>query len=560
MDYILRRIPILKDVMSYGLGKAKADVVAGLTVAAVLIPQGMAYAGLCKVDPIFGLYSAIVPLILFCVFSSSRFVSVGPVAISSLITFAGVESILGPSHEHFLEYVILVGLLAGVLQVVFSLLRLGVIANFLSSPVIAGFISGAAVIIIASQMPSLLGVAVPSGKNTLASFWHLVTHIHYLHLITFGISLLTIAVLFFSAKNRITKMIAPIAILIISISLSHFLGLEAKDVTVVGDVPEGLPQFMVPTMEWERVLNLFPLAFVLAILTMVETVGLGRKFAEQSNDPHINPNQELLALGISKIGGAFTQSIPTSSSYSRSAINHSMGASTRFSSIVTALLIVITLLFLTDYFYDLPKAVLASIIVVSVVKLIDWKEFKLLFKVDRFDFYIMLATFLATIGVGIVEGMVVGMLASLIVMLYRSSRPHYAVLGKVKGHDVYRNVDRFENLELIPRTLVLRFDDQIYYGNAMTFRSIVHKEVEAYTEDLDTLILDASDIHHIDSTGMKVLKKLQDSLLVTRNVRLLLCNVRGPVRDVLKRFEVLCDDGDQHFNIESARYYLENQS
>ena len=359
---------------------------AGLTVGIMLVPQGMAYAYLAGMPPIYGLYAGLVPLFLYALLGTSRQLSVGPVAISALLVLSGVSVLAEPGTAQYIELVVAAGLFIGILQVILGFMRLGFLVNFLSHPVIAGFTSAAAVIIAVNQLEDALGFEIPSLESTFETFIYTIQHLDQTNWISLAICVG--AMVLISTLKRINKSIpgALIAV-IIGIVLTYGFGLDQMGVDIIRSVPEGLPSFRMPQLSWEILETLLPTIFTVAMIGIVESISIARVLETKHQDHTIQPNQEFFALGLAKIGGAFFQALPTSGSFSRSAVNSNNGAKTGVASLITCALIVLTLSFLTPLFYYLPKAILAAIILLAVRGLFDYKEAIHLWHTHKQDFW-----------------------------------------------------------------------------------------------------------------------------------------------------------------------------
>ncbi len=552
---IRRYFPILEWLPHYRLSDLRSDSLAGLTVAVMLIPQGMAYGLLAGLPPIYGLYASIVPLLLYAFFGTSRQLSVGPVALVSLLVLTGVGQFAEPGTGRFVSLAITTALVAGIIQVGLGLFRLGFLINFLAHPVISGFTSAAAVIIGASQLKNLLGIDIPRSNLLHEVVYHTAQNIENTDLTTLALGLGGIAVM--AVLRRINKALpgALIAV-ILGVAVVYFGNLQERGIAIVGDVPSGLPAFQLPELNGERLTQLFPLALTICFISFIESLAIAKTIEAQHKSYRVIPNQELLALGITKIGGAFFQSYPTTGSFTRSAINNDAGARTGISSIISAALIALILLFFTPYFFYLPKAVLASVILMAVVGLVDVEEAKSLWSNDRRDFLTLVVTFIATLTLGIQNGVFFGILLSLALVIYTNSRPHYAVLGRLPNSNTFRSIERFREARREEGVLILRFDAMLYFGNADFFRETVENLIEQQDDAVQLLILDCSSIHDIDSTGVHALEEVMQ-YLQTRGIRFYLAGVIGPVRDRLYRYGLMEKIGlqNQFLKISDALQY-----
>jgi SulP family sulfate permease len=523
---------------------------AGLTVGTILIPQGMAYAVLAGVPPQYGLYTALIPIIVYALFASSTKLAIGPVAISSMLVLAGVNKLAPIGSEEYINLVILCGFLIGYLKLLIGSLNLGFIVNFISRPVIAGFISAAAIIIIVSQLGDILGIIIPRMEKLHQSCYYACTHLNETNLINLGISLASIGIIL--GIKKLSKAIpGALIVVILGIAISYFFNLETYGIKIIKEVPQGLPSIAIPTLSYENVRALLPTVLTVTVINIVECLGIAKSLQSKHKDHVVNPDRELMALGLSKLMGSFFLAIPSSGSFSRSAVNSNMNAKTGISGIVTAVLIAITLLFFTDIFYYLPYAVLAAIILLSVVKLIDYKEAIQLWKTHKIDFMMMISTFVITLLVGIEQGIFSGVMLSLLSVLYKSSKPNLIEIANIKGSSHYRNVDRFDDLDKFPHTIILRFDNQLYFGNADYFKESILDQIEESKFDIKYVILDASQMHDIDSTGIHILSDLILDLK-KRNIDLHVCEANGVVRDMLYKSGLMNEKEKHHMTVHNA--------
>lgn len=533
LKVLTKFLPLAESLGAYTNASFRRDLVAGLTVGVMLVPQAMAYAYLAGVPPIYGLYASVVPLIIYAVLGSSRRMSVGPVAVSALLVLAGVSQIESPGTARYVQLVITCGYLIGVLQFLLGLFRMGFLVNFLSHPVVAGFTSAAAFIILFSQMGSLLGVKIPQSDHLLetasSTFWQL----HKANMLTVAISIASIAIIL-GSKFLSKRLPGPLIAVALGTVLSYYLNWQGEGVAIIGGVPEGLPSIKLPFLDIATVRLLMPTVLTVTIIGIVESYGIAKVLESKHRSTSLRPNQELFALGTAKILGAFFQAIPTSGSFSRSAVNDQSGAKTQVSSLVSAALVVLTLLFLTKLFYYMPKAILAAIIAVSVLGLLDIKEAKFLWKSHRRDFVTMMVTFVLTLALGIERGVLIGVVLSLVNVIWKSAYPHVAVLGKVPGKTYYRNIERFENAEQEKGLLMVRMDDQLFFGNASYFKEEITELINSNVEPVNALFIDAKSIKSIDSSAAHTLQELY-AWLNRKDIEVYICAAIGPVRDMLER-------------------------
>jgi sulfate permease, SulP family len=538
-------IPISSWLPSYKKQNFRGDLTAGLTVGVMLIPQGMAYAMLAGLPPIYGLYASIIPLILYAVFGTSRQLAVGPVAMVSLLILAGVGTMATTGTPEFIALAVMLAFLVGVIQLAMGAFRLGFLVNFLSHPVIAGFTSAAALIIGFSQLKHLMGVKIPRSNYVHEIIINAISEISAVNLPTLIIGVSAIIILLLVKRIKL-PIPGPLLVVIGSILAVWAMGLQTQGVKIVGTVPEGLPTFSMPSFDWESMKKLFPIALTISFIGFMESIAVAKAIQSKHKNYKIVPNQELIALGIANIGGSFFQAFPTTGGFSRTAVNDQAGAKTGMASIISAVLIALTLLFLTPLFYYLPQAILASVIMVAVFGLINIKEAKHLWHTDRGDFIMMLVTFLATLFLGIEEGILIGVVLSLGLIIFRTTQPHVAVLGKIPGKPHYKNIDRFKHLEVRKEILILRFDARLYFANANYFKEIFEEEINKKGKALEVIIFDADSMNGIDSSGVTALEDVINDC-EQRNIRFLIAGLKGPVRDILHRSGLIKKIGEDHF-------------
>jgi SulP family sulfate permease len=550
--------PIIENFSTHSSQDWRKDVIAGITVAVMLVPQGMAYAMLAGMPPIYGLYGGLIPLLFYAILGTSRQMSIGPVAISALLVLAGVSQIADPMTPEYISLVILTGLLVGIAQFLLGVFRLGFLVNFISHPVIVGFTSAAAIIIAISQLKDLLGISIPRFSRVYETVHYVSNHFSETNWVTVFLCIGSIIIMLILKK--INKAIpGALLVVIVGTLLVYFIGEEKLGIDLVKDVPQGLPVFQMPEKIWGKIQILYPTIFTVTIICIVESIAIAKVLQAKHGDYQIRANQELIALGISKIGGAFFQSIPTSGSFTRSAVNNESGARSGFASIFTATLIGLTLVFLTPLFYFLPKSILAAIILLSVKSLFDWKEAKHLWQTHRSDFYMMLTTFIVTLILGIEEGVLAGVVLSICMVLFRSSKPHIAILGKLPESTNYRNIDRFESAKEPEDILVIRFDDQLYFGNASYFQETIQELVNERASKPKMVLLDASSIHDMDSTGSHTLEEMQ-KYLNNKGIIFYISGMIGPVRDFATKCGIIERIGEQKYflNIHEGVTHFKN--
>ncbi len=553
---IKKLIPILEWLPSYNTSKFKGDFIAGVTVGIILIPQGIAYAMIAGLPPIYGLYTALVPQLMYAVFGSSRQVSVGPVAMDSLIVATGVSTLALVSSDSYIEIAILLALVVGAIQLLMGLFKLGFIVNFLSKPVISGFTSAVALIIGFNQFRNLLGVDFIRSNQIQYVVEDVWNNISLLNIYTTIFGVISVAIILI-IKSVSKKIPSSLIVVIASILFIKYFGTQFSTIEIIKDIPSGLPSFGVPQIDLYQIKELLPIVITLVLVGFLEIISIGKTLESKQDEYKIRPNQELIALGISNMAGSLFKAYPSTSSFSRSAINQESGATTGMSAIISALMVVITLLFLTPIFYYLPKTILAAIIIVAVFNLINIKEAIHLWKANNLDFWLLFSTFISTLFLGIEYGIFAGVGLSIIVLIFRTSRPHIAVLGKVPDSDFYKNKERFKNVIIDDDVLVIRFDAQLSFANTSYFRDNLDKLAEKKGKALKLVVIDSESINRVDSTGVEMLFE-RIKYYKKKEVVFYFAGVKGPVRDSFFRAGMLDIIDINHFfmNIYTAvKYY-----
>ncbi len=527
------------------LSNPKPDIVAGLTVGVMLIPQGMAYALIAGLPPIYGLYAALVPIAVYAALGTSRQLAVGPVAMVSLLVAAGVAPLADGDPSRTIALALLLAFLVGLVQLVFGVLRFGFLVALLSHPVLAGFTSAAALIIGVSQLKHLLGVSLERSHSIFEIAADAALAFSAWNWMAIAVGLGTIAILVTLRRFR-PKWPGALLVVAVSVALSALLGLEEQGVPVVGSVPGGLPTPRLPSFGLDDIMALLPTAFVISLVGYMESIAVSKVYAAR-NRYSVDPNRELVALGAANLVGSFFQAYPTTGGFSRTAVNAQAGARTTVASLVSVGVIGLTLLFLTPLFRGLPNAVLAAIVMVAVAGLFDWHEARRLWRVDRRDLVAMAVTFLGTLGFGIELGILIGAVISIGLIIHQSAIPHTAILGRLPGTGDFRNVERYPEAVTPPGTLILRVDASLFFANADFTRE---RALGAVTAAPDTrhLVLDLYPVNHIDSTGMQALVRLVEDLR-DRGIQTHFACAKGPVRDQFASAGMVTLIGDDHLHM-----------
>ena len=525
------------------------DVTAGLIVTVMLIPQSLAYAMLAGLPPEIGLYASLLPMVAYALFGSSMTLAVGPVAVSSLMTASALMPLASQGSAEYISLSILLALLSGLMLLVAGFLRLGFLAWFLSHPVISGFISGSAVLIAIGQLKYLLGLQF-SSSGVLSSLNNLAQHLHETNTTTALLGLSAVLFLLFARKylgpllkqlgisaksaDLVTKL-APMAVVIVSTALVAIYGLDQTDkVSIVGRVPGGLPSIALPSIQWDQINMLLLPALLISLVGFVESVSVGQSLALKRGQ-RINPNSELVGIGAANVASAISGGFPVTGGFARSVVNFSAGAQTPAAGIVSAVLMAIVIAGLTDWFYYLPQAVLSATIIVAVIGLIDTHTLKEAWHYDKADAIALLLTFAGVIVFGVEEGIVIGVAMSLAVLVWRSSHPHMALVGRVPGTEHFRNVERHQ-VDVFPGLIALRIDESIYFANSQ----LIAEKIEGLLSEHPTtncVLLILSAVNQLDTTALGMLTELEKTL-AARNITLQFAEVKGPVQDRLQQTEL----------------------
>ncbi|RUT32796.1 sulfate permease [Arsenicitalea aurantiaca] len=542
-------LPILDWGRRYNRQTLTSDLVAAVIVTIMLIPQSLAYALLAGLPPEMGLYASILPLIAYAIFGTSSALAVGPVAVISLMTAAAVGRIAAEGSADYASAAIMLAGLSGLMLLGMGLFRLGFIANFLSHPVISGFITASGIIIATSQVGGLLGIRTEGHAmpDLLASIF---ANLGAIHWPTFAIGLLSLVLLIWMRRDlgrllermgmnrsvsRIIVRAGPVFVVFLTMALSAGLDLGARGVALVGEVPQGLPLLSLPSFNLGTLQALVVPALIISVVGFVESISVAQTLAAKRRE-RVDPNQELIGLGASNVAASLGGGYPVTGGFARSVVNFDAGAATPAAGAFTAIGIAGATLLLTPVLAVLPKATLAATIVIAVLTLVDFSILRRAWRYSRADFAAVAITLLGTLVFGVETGISLGVAASILVFLYRSSKPHAAIVGQVPGTEHYRNVKRHK-VDTMPGVLSIRVDESLYFANARYLEDLVYGEV-ADRPGLTDVVLLCSAVNAIDMSALESLEAIH-ARLADLGVRLHLSEVKGPVMDRLEASDFL---------------------
>lgn len=538
-----RYLPILSWGKTYNQLSLTNDLVAAVIVTIMLIPQSLAYAMLAGLPPQMGLYASILPITLYAIFGTSRALAVGPVAVVSLLTAASISRIAAPGSEEYIFAAITLAFLSGVFLLAMGIFRLGFMANFLSHPVISGFITASGIIIAASQLKNIFGIEA-HGHNLVQILSSMSGYLGEINWITATIGILTAAFLFWVRKGllpllrglglpkRTAEIIAktgPVAAIVATTLLVWAFDLKSAGVKIVGAVPQGLPPLTVPGFSLELWTSLLSSAVLISVIGFVESISVAQTLAAKKRQ-RIDPDQELIGLGAANIGAAFTSGFPVTGGFSRSVVNYDAGADTPAAGAYTAVGLMFASLFLTPLIFFLPKATLAATIIVAVLSLVDFSILGKAWRYSKADFIAVAATMFITLVVGVEVGVITGVLVSILIHLYKSSRPHIATVGQVPNSEHFRNVLRHDVITH-PNILTVRVDESLYFANARFLEDYLFERVARRTELRDVILM-CSAINAIDMSALESLEAINERLC-DMGVSFHLSEIKGPVMDQL---------------------------
>jgi SulP family sulfate permease len=532
-QFITGYIPIIKWLPQYSWKQwLRPDIISGLTLWGVVVPEGIAYAGLAGMPPQTGLYTFIFSLIAYAIFGTSKQLAVVATSASAVMLASVVTGLNPPDPATYITLATLLVLMVGVIFLMAGIIRLGFIANFISRPVMDGFIFGLAIFIIVKQLPKLFGIA--SGKgNTFEQLYFLFSHISETKLLIPIIGFSALILLF--VLRKISKRIpVSLIVLVLGILGSVIFNLSAHDIAVVGNIPLGLPVFGLPQVDVNNLWQLLPGALGIVLVVFSESLGAADAFASK-HDYEVNPNQELIAYGFSNLASGLSGGIVSGGSLSQSSVNDSAGAKSAISILVTAVLGMITIVALTPLFSQLPQVILAAIIIYAVTHIMRVRRMIWFYRLSRIEFILGIIALLGVLAWDVLPGLAIAVVASLIVVIFRSSRPYGSILGKVPGQPgAYSDIQRHPENSLVPGLIIFRFNSPIYFANASLFHSRLRELIQKNVQSVRAVVVDivANDI--FDITSIEMLEKLTDELR-RKNIEIMAVHLHQPALEVVRR-------------------------
>jgi SulP family sulfate permease len=544
---LLHRLPAWAWLSHYTPVKFKSDVLAALIVVAMLVPQGMAYAMLAGLPPIMGLYASILPMIIYALLGGSSTLSIGPVAIISMMTFATLNPLFEVGSPVYIEAATLLALMVGIISLLLGLFRFGFLIQLISHPVIQSFIIASALLIAFGQLKFL--VDLPLKANNLPEFVSsLLQYFPLLHVPSLIFGLLSIGLLIYLPKLLKSQAVqsrigstdflvraVPLILVCLGIAAIVFLDLKLQGIKTVGAIPSGFPPLSFPHWNWELVMTLLPGASMIAMISFVESLSIAQATALQQRS-HLNSNQELIALGLANISAGVSSAFPVTGSLSRTVVNADAGAKSPMAGVLSSILIIFVSLFFTGFFEDLPLTILAATIIVSIWKLVDFQPFVDAWRYSKADGLAMWITFLGVVLIDISTGLIIGIVSTFVLMVWRISRPHIAVVGLVEGTQHFRNIQRHQ-VSTSDRVLSLRIDENLTFLNANSFKGYLINEI-SLNDQLQHVIINCSSISAIDLSALEMLEDLNTEL-AKLDIRLHFAEVKGPVMDKLQASKLM---------------------
>lgn len=543
-DRLRAYLPIISWAPRYDPQWFRADVVAGLTLAAFTIPEAIAYAELAGMPAQAGLYACIAAPLLYMLFGTSRQLVVGPTSAVSILLASALAGLTVESPAQYAALAALVAVIVGVIALIAYALRLGALMNFISESVLVGFSTGAALYIAGSQLGKLFGIHGAQGQ-LLERVSFIIDNIHLTNPWALGFGLCGIAVLF-AGEHWKPKLPWPLMVVLGSIAIMRFLDPKALGIDVVGSIPSGLPKFTIPPVFLPDAREVIRGAVAIFVLAYVEGMSMARAFAIK-NGYSVDPNKELLALGFASMASGLTQSFPVAGSFSRSALNDQVGARTQLAGAVSALIIAVVVLFFTGLFSSLPEPILASVVFVAIRGLFKWRQLLNLFKLRTPEFWTAMGALVGVISLGILDGVVIGALLSLVLVIVRTSQSHISVLGRIPGQPQFSSVEENPENITIPGMLVIKADTGIFYANADSYKNQILSMIKESSAPIQAVVFDMEMSRDLDLAGAHMMSELHEEL-DKKNISLMLSRVQGPAHAMLDRLGVSEKIGEDNFH------------
>lgn len=542
-EAVARAVPGLRWMRAYDRAWLGSDIIAGVTVAAVILPVAMAYGQLAGLPPVTGIYASMLPLVAYALLASSRLLILGPDASSAALVAASIMPLAGADTARYMALAALLAIVTGALCFAAGVARLGFIASFLSKPILVGYMNGLALTVIVSQLPSILGYTV-SASGFFSELAQTLANIGQTQALSLCIGVGVIGVVL-ALRRFVPRLPGPLIAVAGATIVVIAWNLDAHGVAVIGAIAPGLPTLGLPHVTLGDAISLVDDAFGIALVTFSDTILNARTFAERQGD-HVRPSQELIGLGVANAVAGLSQGFPIGASGTRTAVNQSAGGKTQLTSIVAAATLAVMLLFLTGPLSKFPKAALAALLIVTAVQIFDLRTIRNLARQDRRELLIALVTLVGVLAVGLLQGIVLAIMLSLLLILARTVRPHDAVLGHVKGVDGFQDVEEFPQGSTVPGLIVYRFDAPLYFANADYFQRRVRELVAEPEAPVVWFMLDAEAITYIDSTAGEALESVRREL-VSQGITLVIARAKHPLRQRMKRLGLINSIGEDRF-------------
>jgi SulP family sulfate permease len=528
---VQRIFPVIGELKGYTKPKLRADVIAGVTVAALALPSGMAYAEIAGLSPVAGLYALLLPAVAYALFGSSRQLIVGPEGAIALLVATAVVPLAGNDPEQYAALAAMLAIIVGAIFFVAWIVRLGWIADYFSRSVLVGYIHGVAIVLIIGQLGKLLGLSIQA-QDPLPQLAEVVREIDQAHALTIAVGLVSLVVLLV-LRWRFPRVPGSLIVVLAGIAVSAAFGLADEGVKVIGTIPGGLPTLKWPDVSLDNAAQLLPAALGIFAVGYADAILTARSFAGRHNES-VDANQELLALGASNAAAGVTQAFPVGASGSRTAVNDQMGGKTQLVGLIAAGVIALVLLFLTAPVEQLPNACLGAVIVAAAIGLIEPKAWRALARVGRYEVLIAAATFVGVIALGVLQALVIAVALSIVDHVVRSAKPHDAVLGEVPRLGRYANVALHRSARVTPGVVVYRFDGSLFFANTQYFTGRVLEAIDGATTATRWVVLDAEGLNGLDASGIEAVEQLVQALR-RKGIGFVVARLKSPVRDLFDK-------------------------